>query len=67
MMVWFYRMPAERAMPPSREAALKTLELNPDAALGHSSLGLIQCGFDWNWAMAEGSFAAPSNCNLDSR
>jgi tetratricopeptide (TPR) repeat protein len=56
MMAWFYRMPAQQAMPLSKEAALKTLELDPEAAEGHSSLGLIQCAFEWNWAAAEASF-----------
>jgi TolB-like protein len=56
MMAWFYRMPAEQAMPLSKEAALKTLDLDSEAAEAHSSLGLIQCAFDWNWARAEASF-----------
>jgi len=56
MLAWFYMMPAEEAMPRSREAALKTLELDERLAQGHSSLGLIMCVFDWNWPGAETQF-----------
>ena len=49
-------MPANEALPLSKEAALKTLELDPDAAEGHSSLGLIQCAYEWDWAASEASF-----------
>jgi len=56
MLVWFYRMPANQGMPLSKEAALKTLELDPEGAEGHRSLGLVQCAFDWNWEAGESSF-----------
>lgn len=56
MMAWFYRMPEREAMPLSREAALKTLQLDPESAEAHGSLGLIQCAFDWDWTTAENSF-----------
>lgn len=53
---WFFLMPWNEAMPLSREAALRTLELDPQSAHGHSSLGIVECGFDWNWASGEAHF-----------
>src|SRR5262249_38885363 len=55
-LAWFYLMPSEKAIPQSREAALKTLELDNQLAQAHSSLGLVNCVFDWNWADAETRF-----------
>jgi tetratricopeptide (TPR) repeat protein len=43
-------------MPLSKEAALKTLELEPDSAEGHGSLGLVRSAFEWNWASGDASF-----------
>jgi len=56
MLAYFYQMPSKEAMPLSKEAALRTLQLDPDLAQGHSSLGLVQCAYEWNWASAEVSF-----------
>src|SRR5262245_24133416 len=50
VMAWFRVMPAEAALPLSREAAQRTLELDPDSAQAWSALGVIESGLDWNWA-----------------
>jgi len=55
-LAWFYLMPSHEAIPQSREAALKTLELDDRLAQAHSSLGLVHCAFDWNWTEAEARF-----------
>ena len=39
----------------SRAAALKALELDPDLALAHVSLGLVQM-YSWDWSEAERTF-----------
>ena len=39
----------------SRAAALRALELDPDLALAHVSLGLVQM-FSWNWSEAERTY-----------
>jgi len=56
MLAWFYQMPAGQAMPLCKDAALRTLELDPNLALGHSSLGLAKSVFEWDWASALASF-----------
>src|SRR4030095_1424816 len=55
-LAWFYLMPWHEAMPLSRDAALRTLELDPGSAHGHSSLGIVECGFEWNWDSGERHF-----------
>jgi TolB-like protein/Tfp pilus assembly protein PilF len=39
----------------AREAALKAIELEQNMADGYSALGLVQLGYDWDWAGAEAS------------
>src|SRR5215472_16761804 len=56
MLAWFYQMPSNEALPLSKEAALKTIELDSSFGQGHSSLGLIKCSFEWDWASGEASF-----------
>ncbi|HEY3179895.1 MAG TPA: tetratricopeptide repeat protein [Casimicrobiaceae bacterium] len=56
MHAWFYLMPTQQAMPLLKEAALRTLELDDQLAQGHSSLGLFECGFEWNWPVGETRF-----------
>ncbi|HJQ99480.1 MAG TPA: tetratricopeptide repeat protein, partial [Candidatus Polarisedimenticolaceae bacterium] len=56
LMAWFYALPAETAMPLAKDAALKTLELDPGSALAHASLGLVESGFEWRWGSAEEHF-----------
>ncbi len=40
----------------TKEAALKALEIDPALAEAHSSLGLVQMFYDWNFSLAERSF-----------
>jgi TolB-like protein/tetratricopeptide (TPR) repeat protein len=56
LMTWYREMPAVKAMPLCRQAAEKTLELEPDAAEGHCSLGIVASGFEWHWHEAETHF-----------
>ncbi len=41
------------AYPQARAAALRAIELDPDLAEGHASLGLVKLNFDWDWDAAE--------------
>jgi len=52
VMAWFHMMPATQALPLSREAALRTLEIDPDSGLAHASLGIIESGLEWRWESA---------------
>src|SRR5262249_29281614 len=56
VMAWFYMMPAKEAMPLSKEAALRTLEIDGESAEAHASLGLVESGFEWRWASAVARF-----------
>jgi adenylate cyclase len=56
MGAWFYQTPDRDAMPLSREAALRTLELDGNSPQGHCSLGLVSSVYEWNWTAAETSF-----------
>jgi serine/threonine-protein kinase len=56
LMTWYRTMPAVESMPLCRQAAEKTLELDPDAAEGHCSLGIVLSGFEWRWREAEAHF-----------
>jgi TolB-like protein len=53
---WYRLMPAAQAMPVCKQAAERTLELDPDAAEGHCSLGVVASGFEWRWSAAEAHF-----------
>lgn len=44
-------LPGE-VMPKARAAALRALELAPDLAEAHTSLGIIQSLYDWEWRQA---------------
>jgi adenylate cyclase len=53
---WYRMMPAADTMPHCKHAAEKTVELDPDAAEGHCSLGIVASGFEWRWRAAEAHF-----------
>lgn len=60
-------MPPEEAMPKSRTAALKALELDETLAEAHVSLAFIHWQYEWNWENAEKEYKraielAPENC-----
>jgi len=56
LLAWYRAMPPAQALPLSKEAALRTLELDGASAQGHSSLGLVECGLEWRWQSAETHF-----------
>jgi len=56
LLAYFYMMPAEQAMSICKEAALRTLEIDANCAQGHSSLGLVECAFEWLWSCGEARF-----------
>jgi serine/threonine-protein kinase len=56
MLTWSRQMPAIETMPLCRQAAEKTIELDPAAAEGYCSLGIVASGFEWRWSVAEEHF-----------
>lgn len=49
-------LPPAEAMPRAKAAALRALEIDPGLAEAHASLGMINFGFEWNYAEAEKHF-----------
>jgi serine/threonine-protein kinase len=49
-------VPSREAMPKSRAAAEKALEIDPDLAEAYTSLATVQANYGWEWAAAEQSF-----------
>ena len=43
----------DTAYPAAREAALRSIALDPLLAEGHASLGLVKLNYDWDWIGAE--------------
>lgn len=43
----------EEVIPKARAAARKALEIDPNLAEAHTSLGLIAMNYDWDWAASE--------------
>ena len=61
-------MPPRDAMPRSKEAALKALELDNTLSEAHTSLAMINLLYDWDWPSAEREFKRaidldPNNAN----
>ena len=46
------RLPSEEAYPAAQEAAQRAIELDPEIAMGHVSLGLVRLFYDWDLAAA---------------
>ena len=46
------RLPGEEAYPAAQEAAQRAIELNPEIAESHISLGLVRLFYDWDLATA---------------
>ena len=46
------RLPSEEAYPAAQEAAQRAIELNPEIAESHVSLGLVKLFYDWDLAAA---------------
>jgi TolB-like protein/DNA-binding winged helix-turn-helix (wHTH) protein/cytochrome c-type biogenesis protein CcmH/NrfG len=51
-----YSYPPREAMPRAKEAALRAVELDPEAPESHAALGLVQTFWDRDWKGAEQSF-----------
>ena len=49
-------LPASDIFPKAQAAALKALELDPDLAEAHASLGFVYAQYGWDWAKAEVEF-----------
>lgn len=49
-------LPPRQLFPRAEAAAMKALELDPDLAEAHASIGAINEVFRWNWSAAETSF-----------
>jgi serine/threonine protein kinase/tetratricopeptide (TPR) repeat protein len=48
--------PSSKAVPRAKAAAKKALDIDPDLAEAHASLGLAALNYDWNWSVAETEF-----------
>ena len=59
----FGRMDPNDAMPRAKAAAFRALELDPESADAHTSLGLIQVAFDWDWTAAENNIRRALSLN----
>jgi serine/threonine-protein kinase len=57
-------MPQKEAIAKEKEFAMKALELDPDLAEAHMSLGAALCAFDWQNALKEYDRALDLNPNL---
>ena len=49
-------MPPTKAVPRAKAAAKKALEIDPDLAEAHASLGYAALTYDWDWSTAEQEF-----------
>ena len=49
-------VPPAEAFPQAKSAALRALELDPNLAEAHASLGFVRRFFDWEWSSAEREF-----------
>ena len=60
---WYY--PPNDAMPKAKAAAEKALQLDPDLAEGHTSLGVVELQYDFDWATAEREFRRAIELNTN--
>jgi serine/threonine protein kinase/TolB-like protein/Tfp pilus assembly protein PilF len=56
-------MASSVAAPRTKEALSKALEIDPDLAEAHASLGLMKQNFEWDWAGAEKEFRRATELN----
>jgi len=56
-------LPAAEARSKAREAANKTITLDPSLAEGHAAMGLIAFYYDWDWKRAEDEFRSAVRLN----
>jgi len=59
-------LPPREVLPKAKEAALRAVEIDPNLAEAHSSLGLVKVYYDYDWNGAESEFrkALTLNPNL---
>src|SRR5215207_9925380 len=59
-------LPPREVLPKAKEAALRAVEIDPNLAEAHSSLGLVKVYYDYDWSGAEDEFrkALTLNPNL---
>lgn len=60
------RVRPQEAMEQARAVALKAIELDPDMADAHNSLGLVKGFYDWDWHGAEQEFRRAIELNPGS-
>ena len=61
----YYSSPSE-AMPLAKQAAQKALELDPNLASAHATLGDIHLLFDWDWKAADAEYRRALEINPNS-
>ncbi len=59
----FNAMPPKEAFPKAKEAANKALEMDPELADAHATLGFVNFYFDWDGLAAENEFRHALNSN----
>jgi serine/threonine protein kinase/Tfp pilus assembly protein PilF len=57
------RMAPSVAAPRTKEALTKALDIDPDLAEAHASLGLMKQSFEWDWVGAEKEYRRASELN----
>lgn len=64
LQIWISELPREQVIPPAKAAARRAIELDPDLAEPHASLGIIAVAeLDWREAEAELDRALELNSN----
>ncbi len=56
LMAFYHILPPQEAFPKAKRAALQALDLDDALPEAHSSLGVVDFYYDWNWAGAEREF-----------
>lgn len=55
-LMWYHLLPREQGLPAMRDAARRSLELDPSLGEGHVAQAMIEFYFDWDWPAAERAF-----------
>jgi serine/threonine-protein kinase len=56
LLAWFYQAPPDEALALAKQAASRTLAIDPVSAIGLSSLASLECAMEWRWQSAEERF-----------
>jgi TolB-like protein/DNA-binding winged helix-turn-helix (wHTH) protein/tetratricopeptide (TPR) repeat protein len=62
---WYAYLPPKEAFPRAKEAVTRALELDPDLAEAHTTLGFINLYHDWDWTAAEREFRRAIQLNAN--